>query len=183
MKNRATHLYVKLSDDTKTDYVIDQILSIDKGINIKKWNELAGIMQSMTDSFRIINQILNLINILIAGITIFIVTYVDLVNRKRQIGIQRAIGIKTHVIILSYVFRALLYAILGIIMGYLVYNYIIIPLELRRPFIFSFGPAYLSGNNFILFRTIILVLTVSVVASCIPVLRVMRKSIIESIWG
>lgn len=183
MKNKATSIRVKLENEASADIVANQIINLSNDLKVKKWSELAGIIQSMTDSFRVINQILNLINILIAGITIFIVTYVDLINRRRQIGIQRAIGIKTHVIVLSYVLRALFYAIGGVILGYLVYNYVIMPIELKKPFIFPFGPAYLSTSTTIVVRTILLVVIVAIVASVIPVLRLLRKSIIESIWG
>lgn len=183
MKNKATSIRVKLETGASGDIIANQIINLNDDLKVKRWSELAGIIQSMTDSFRVINQILNLINILIAGITIFIVTYVDLINRRRQIGIQRAIGIKTHVIVLSYLLRALFYAIVGVIVGYLIYSYIIIPLELKKPFIFPFGPAYLSTSTVIVVRTILLVVIVAIIASVIPVFRLMRKSIIESIWG
>jgi putative ABC transport system permease protein len=182
-KNRATSIRVKLQKGVDPDWVIAEIRKLQSGLKFKKWEETAGIIESMTDTFKIINQILNIINILIAGITVFIVTYVDVVNRKRQIGIQRAIGIKPRSIILSYLFRALFYAVMGLLVGMIVYRYIIIPLELRHPFNFPFGPAYLTLSPVTMIRTIIILLVVSLVASFLPVWRVMRKTILDAIWG
>jgi putative ABC transport system permease protein len=182
-RNKASSLRVKLDVGVDTKRVTEQIGALRSDLRVQTWSEMAGIMLSMTDSFRIINQILNVVNILIAGITVFIVTYVDVVNRKRQIGIQRAIGIKPRSIILSYIFRAMFYASLGLILGYCVYRFVIIPLEIRNPFIFPFGPAFLSMSAAQMAKTIIILAVVSLVASFMPVWRVMRKSILDSIWG
>jgi putative ABC transport system permease protein len=182
-KNKATNIRVKVDEGIDAGWVISKIESTHEGLKFQTWEDTAGIVKSMTDTFKMINQILNVVNILIAGITVFIVTYVDVVNRKRQIGIQRAIGIKPRSIILSYLFRALFYAVMGLILGMVVYGYVIIPLEMRRPFTFPFGPAYLTMSPIMMARTIIILIIVSLVASFLPVWRVMRKTILDSIWG
>ncbi len=182
-RNKASSIRIKLDQGADAQLIMAQIKTMRDGLKIQTWNEMAGIMMSMTDSFRIINQILNIVNILIAGITVFIVTYVDVVNRKRQIGIQRAIGIKPRSVILSYIFRAIFYAVLGLLLGYIVYKYVVIPLEIRNPLIFPFGPALLSMSPLQTVRTIIILIVVSLAASFMPVWRVMRKSILDSIWG
>ena len=179
----ATIIHLKLNKNADFPDVKSRILNLNDGLKIKTWTEMAGIIRSMTDSFKIIRQILDVINILIAGITVFIVTYVDVVNRKRQIGIQRAIGIKTRSITMSYIFRALFYAFVGLIVGCLVYTYIIIPIETQHPFTFPIGPAYLNFDPLQLARTVVILLLVSIVASFIPVFRVMRKTILDAIWG
>lgn len=182
-RNKASSIRIKLDKGANAELIIQQVGAMRDGLRIKTWGEMAGIMLSMTDSFRIINQILNVVNILIAGITVFIVTYVDVVNRKRQIGIQRAIGIKPRSIVISYIFRAMFYAVIGLILGYFVYRFVIIPLEVRNPFIFPFGPAFLSMSALQMTKTIIILIAVSLAASFMPVWRVMHKSILDSIWG
>jgi ABC-type antimicrobial peptide transport system permease subunit len=92
----------------------------------------------MTDSFNVINAILNAVNLLIAGIMVFIVTYIDVANRRRQIGIQRAIGITPGSITLSYLFRAIFYSGVGVILADLLFAYLVTPLEARYPFHFPF---------------------------------------------
>jgi len=184
-RNKATSMRIKLDDKADPNAIIAQILAFPEadGLKCKTWVETAGIMQSMTDSFQMINQILNVVNILVAGITVFIVTYVDVVNRRRQIGIQRAIGIKPQSITLSYIMRALFYAAAGLLSGILIYKYVVVPLEAGNPFYFPFGPAFLSINPYLVGRTIVILVTVSVVASFLPVWRVMRTSILNAIWG
>ena len=183
MNNKASSIRVKLEDGTDPDKIIGRIASLRDGLDFQTWDETAGLVESMTESFVLINQILNVVNYLVAGITVFIVTYVDVVNRRRQIGIQRAIGIKSHSITVSYLIRALFYAVAGLIIGILVFKYLVIPVEARHPFEFPFGPAYLITQPSYTVRMAFILLVVSLTAAFIPVWRVMRIKILDAIWG
>lgn len=183
MNNKATSIRVKLEENVAPEMIIERIARLRDGLDFQTWDETAGLLESMTESFVLINQILNVVNYLIAGITVFIVTYVDVVNRRRQIGIQRAIGIKSHSITISYLIRALFYAIVGLIIGILAFKYVIVPMEARHPFEFPFGPAYLTTKPAYTARMAFILLVVSLVAAFIPVWRVMRIKILDAIWG
>jgi len=183
MNNKATSIRVKLEEGVDPELIIERIASMRSGLAFQTWDETAGLVESMTESFILINQILNVVNYLIAGITVFIVTYVDVVNRRRQIGIQRAIGIKSRSITISYLIRALFYAVIGLIIGILAFKYVIIPIEARHPFEFPFGPAYLTTKPAYTARMAFILLIVSLVAAFIPVWRVMRIKILDAIWG
>ncbi len=183
MNNKATSIRVKLEEGVDPELIIERIASMRSGLAFQTWDETAGLVESMTESFILINQILNVVNYLIAGITVFIVTYVDVVNRRRQIGIQRAIGIKSRSITISYLIRALFYAVIGLIIGILAFKYVIIPIEARHPFEFPFGPAYLTTKPAYTARMAFILLSVSLVAAFIPVWRVMRIKILDAIWG
>ncbi|MBN2463677.1 MAG: ABC transporter permease [Dehalococcoidia bacterium] len=183
MNNKATSIRVKLEEGVAPELIIERIASMRSGLAFQTWDETAGLVESMTESFVLINQILNVVNYLIAGITVFIVTYVDVVNRRRQIGIQRAIGIKSRSITISYLIRALFYAVIGLIIGILAFKYVIIPIEARHPFEFPFGPAYLTTKPVYTARMAFVLLIVSIVAAFIPVWRVMRINILDAIWG
>jgi putative ABC transport system permease protein len=183
MYDKASGIRVKLEEGADPNMVIQRITSLRDGLDLQTWQETAGLVKSMTESFTLINQILNVVNYLVAGITVFIVTYVDVVNRRRQIGIQRAIGIKSRSITISYLIRALFYAIIGLIIGIMLFKYVIIPVEARHPFEFPFGPAYLTTQPFYTARMAFILLVVSLAAAFIPVWRVMRIKILDAIWG
>jgi putative ABC transport system permease protein len=127
--------------------------------------------------------ILNVVNLLIAGITVFIVTYIDVANRRRQIGVQRAIGITPWSIILSYLIRAMFYAVTAIVLAIVLFIFVVSPLEVMYPFYFPFGAVYLVIGLSNIIRMIAIVLSVSLAASFLPVRGVMRMKIMEAIWG
>ncbi|MCJ7516232.1 MAG: FtsX-like permease family protein [Dehalococcoidia bacterium] len=183
MNDKAASIRVKLEDGADPSMIIERIAGLRNDLDFQTWQQTAGLVQSMTESFTLINQILNVVNYLVAGITVFIVTYVDVINRRRQIGIQRAIGIKSQSITISYLIRALFYAIVGLIIGILVFKYVVIPVEARHPFQFPFGPAYLLTRPSYTARMAFILLVVSLAAAFIPVWRVMRIKILDAIWG
>jgi putative ABC transport system permease protein len=183
MYDRASTVRVRLEDGVNPYSIIDRIAGLRNDLEFQTWQQTAGLVQSFTESFALIDKILNIVNYLVAGITVFIVTYVDVMNRRRQIGIQRAIGIKSQSITISYLIRALFYAIVGLIIGLLVFKYVIIPVETRHPFEFPFGPAYLLTQPSYTARMAFVLLVVSLAAAFIPVWRVMRIKILDAIWG
>ena len=66
--------------------------------NIRTWHEFAGILRLIENTLGLIRNIMNAIGLLIAFVIIFVVIYVNIVNKKRQIGVQKAIGIEQNVI-------------------------------------------------------------------------------------
>ena len=105
-KNRAVYIHVKTADDNNMQPIVEQIGNLGSDLKILTWSDYAGIMRSMTDSFNAIKTILSIVNILVAGFTVFILTYIDVTSRRKQIGIQRAIGITSSAITLAYLMRA-----------------------------------------------------------------------------
>ncbi|MFC1592864.1 ABC transporter permease [Candidatus Omnitrophota bacterium] len=181
--NRATIIHVKISNDREAAHIIEEIASLRDNLNFQTWEDTAGIIQSMTDSFAIINGILTIVNLLVAGITVFIVTYIDLVNKRRQVGIGRAIGITPGTITMSYIFRAMFYAILAVIASWCLYIYVVVPLEARYPFHFPFGDVTLFMDQALLIRSALIILSVAIVAAFIPVRRTIRIKLLDAIWG
>lgn len=182
-KNRAAYIHVKTADNTNMQPIISQIGNIRSDLKILSWTDYAGIMRSMTDSFNAIKTILNMVNILVAGFTVFILTYIDVNSRRRQIGIQRAIGITPSSITLAYLMRATFLAVLGIALAGLLFLKVVTPLEAQYPFHFPFGAVYLQVGLPDLTRMSITLLGVSLVAAFLPVRGVTRMRIMDAIWG
>lgn len=181
--SKTEQISVKTKPGVSEQGVIDQINELRSGLKFRTWHERAGFLLSFTDSLEIVNRILRIVALFVAGITIFIVTYVDLVNKRRQIGIERAIGINSQAIILAYVFRAIVYTTIGAILGAVVFTTAIVPIEARYPFNFPFGDVLLSVNPRFMLSNAIILVVVGIVSALLPAWRSMRLSIIEAIWG
>jgi putative ABC transport system permease protein len=179
----ATSIHVRTTPDAGVKSIDAQIGSLRDDIKVFTWEDYAGIVRSMTDSFRVINTILDAVNLLIAATTIFIVTYIDVVNRKRQIGIQRAIGITPAAITLAYLIRALFYAIIAATLAILIFIYGAVPLEAQHPFHFPLGDVYLTASTAGMTRTALILLITAFIAALIPVRAVVKTRILDAIWG
>jgi putative ABC transport system permease protein len=182
-KGSASAIYVKTKDNVKLEPVIEEIKGVRPGLKFQTWEDVEGFLRSMTDSFKQIIVILRVIAFIVAAITIFIVTYVDLVNKRRQIGIERAIGITGASIILSYIFRAIIYAIVGILAAALIFVYIVVPVEARTPFHFPFGDVLLPISITYLITSGLILCAVATVSAFIPAWQTIRIKIIDAIWS
>ncbi len=183
VKGMAASVRVRAADEARIDALGQSIRGIRPGLRVSPWQDYSGIMRSMTDSFNAIDAILNVVNVLVAGITVFIVTYIEVTNRRRQIGIQRAIGITQTSIVIAYLFRATFYAVLGIAVSALVFLYVIVPIEARYPFHFPFGSVYLVASVSDVTRAAIILVTSALVAAFVPVWMSLRIPILDAIWG
>jgi len=181
--NRATRIHVRIRDHREAPRVIREIQTLRGELKYQTWEDTAGLVSSMTDSFNIIDSILTVVNLLVAGITVFIVTYIDLVNKRRQIGIERAIGITPLAITLSYVMRAVFYALIGVLLSAVLFLYVVVPLEARYPFHFPFGDVALFVDWALLIKAGLIIFGVAVAGAVLPVLRTLRIRLLDAIWG
>jgi len=182
--NRATELLVKTDGSVPESVYVDRLRMMGvENEQINVWLDFIGYISGLTQTFSIINGIVTFIGLLVAGITIFIVIFIATINRRRQIGILKAIGMKERIIILSYIFQAVFYAVLGVIVGMVVIEYLIMPYFIRHPFPMPIGLVSLALVQRDLAISILSMVTVSIVAGFIPSWMVTRQNIIKAIWG
>ncbi len=174
---------VSLARGVSESYAIDQIKKLRGDLQFRTWEERAGFVRGFTDTLKVVNRILIFLAVLVAAITIFIITYVDLINKRRQIGIERAIGITSPTIILSYQIRALFYTLIGSGLGAGVFILIIVPIERAYPFKIPYGSVFLQVNYRFMGLVALLLVAVALVAALVPAWRTIKISIIDAIWG
>ena len=180
----ATAVYVRLDKGANRSQVVEKVMSVALGrLKYQTWEDALGALRSMTRSFNQILTILRTTALIVAGITIFIVTYVDLVNKRRQIGIERAIGITSASIVLSYVIRAVIYAAFGILAAALIFRYMVVPIEGQHPFHFPFGNVMLAVDVPELASSAGILCAVAIVSAFIPAYQTVRTKIIDAIWS
>ena len=174
---------VSLAKGVSESYAIDQIKKLRGDLQFRTWEERAGFVRGFTDTLKVVNRILIFLAVLVAAITIFIITYVDLINKRRQIGIERAIGITSPTIILSYQIRALFYTLIGSGLGASVFILVIVPIERAYPFKIPYGSVFLQVNYRFMGLVALLLVAVALVAALVPAWRTIKISIIDAIWG
>lgn len=179
---QASEFAVRIREDADLDATAERIAQV-SDVSVRTWEETAGIVESFTSSFDIVNFIVSIVAVIVAGVTIFIVMYVDVVNRRRQIGILRAIGISEMSIAISYLLRAMLYAALGVLIGMALFQFVVIPLFVRNPVQLPVGFVSLVIQQDIMYVRAAALLLVSFLGAFVPIRRALRMHIIDAIWG
>ncbi len=182
--NKASEVIVKISETGRELEYIEEFRRI--GLlkeDIKTWEELMGFTTSVSKSFSMISIILGVIGTIVAGVTIFIVIFVSVVNKRRQIGILKAIGMKEWIIVFSFVIQALFYAIVGISLGFLIMVYVITPFFITHPLDFPVGWVSLKITTTNLIISVVSLVIASLIGGFIPAWRGAKESILDAIWG
>jgi len=182
--NLASEIIVKIDEKGQEEKYIEQIRQT--GLHdedIKTWEQLTGFTSSASKSFAMISIILGVIGTVVAGITIFIIIFVSIVNKRRQIGILKAIGMKENTIILSFVMQAIFYAIIGIILGVSIILFLVRPFFIDNPLDFPVGWVSLKITFDIIRISNISLIVAALIGGFIPAFRGTKESILDSIWG
>ena len=180
---RAPAIYVRTRSGTDVDQVASRLTSLRGGVKSLTSADLGSTVQDQVATFRLISNILKIISLLMAAITIFTITYIDLVHKRRQIGVERAIGIKSSPIVLSYVIKAWAYALAGIGAGFVLFRYAVTPIVESHPFHFPNGPVALATTSGEMSRDLVILVIVASLAALAPALRSVRIRILDAIWG
>jgi putative ABC transport system permease protein len=181
-RDLAQEIAVRTVPGTDEASTREKLLSLGIGENVRTWREFAGILSLIENTLGMVRNIMNLIGLLIAFVIIFVVIYVNIVNKKRQIGVQKAIGIEQNVIIVSFVLQAMLYAGAGVIFGYILMNYGIVPYTVSHPLEVPAGAISLELDSFEALSRAVLLFMASVIASVIPAYKLANKNLLELIW-
>ncbi len=168
---------------SKRNLVLEAVKSVDSSLNVHLWTEAAGITKSASKSFVSINIILTIVGTVVAAATIFIVIYVDIINRRRQIGILRAIGIRPAIITASYVILAIFYVVLGIMLGSLLYYFALAPFYQLHPIELPLVDVVLNLSQADYISRIEIVSIAAAVSGLIPAIVVTRTKMIDAIIG
>lgn len=182
--NWASEILVKIEDSGNEDKYINEIrhLGLEEE-DIKKWSDLMGFTSSASDSFAMISLILGAIGTVVAGITIFIIIFVSVVNKRKQIGILKAIGMKENTIILYFLMQALFYGVIGVILGATIILFVIRPYFITNPLDFPVGWVSLKVTFNIIRISNISLIAAAFIGGFFPAYRGAKENILKSILG
>ncbi len=134
-------------------------------------------------AFALLGNVIGLIGIVVASITIFIVIFINAVTRRKYIGIMKGIGISEKAIEVSYIIQSIFYALIGGLIGLLITFVLLVPFFDAYPLNFPFSDGILVapiGETMFKFG---LLLLVTLLAGYIPARNIVKKNTLDSILG
>ena len=182
----ASHILVKANINRVpiTTYE-SKIVELAPNLYIQNYNDLLGSFASFLKALNFIQLIVGAISVIVAAITIFVLIYVNAINKRRQIGILKAIGIKKSIIVNAYIIQSIFYTVCGVSAGLFLVFGILQPLLIAYPV-----PVVVGLMNLTLVYTtlpvalgIISFFIAGFFAGRIPSNLVARQDILKAIWG
>ncbi|RZN15489.1 MAG: FtsX-like permease family protein [Methanosarcinales archaeon] len=183
MENKASEILVKLNQRGTEEVFKKKFMELGISEDIKTWEDKAGgITGDIISSFSLITVISTVISLIMAVIVIFIIIYINTVNKRKQIGILKAVGIEKSIIIRSYVIQSLFYCFSGITIGSLLL-YFLISYMIANPIDFPMGNVKPLVEQQLIIQSITGLIAVSLIAGFVPSWKTANENILKSIWG
>ena len=182
--NQASEILIKtdLTRHSLAEYVA-KVRTIAPELRIEPYTKRLAAVGVLITSFNLISFIIGIISIIVAAATIFIMIYINALSKKKQIGIIKAIGIKTLSIEISYILQALFFSSLAVVVGILFFYFVVKPYLIANPIHMPYGDALLV----ITFKQVIIngiyMIIAAVIAGFASSRIISKKQIVETIWG
>jgi putative ABC transport system permease protein len=182
--NQASTILVKTDlKKNSLDYYAQKIQQMFPYNKVRKYTDILAVVGPLVGAFNLITLIMSIVSVMVAAVTIFVLIYINAVNRRKQIGILRAIGIRTNIIVKSYALVALFYTFSGILLGSLFVFVLLSPFLYAHPIILPFGPVSLIFSAVTLTLSIASLLIAGILAGIIPSRIVAKHDLLDTIWG
>jgi putative ABC transport system permease protein len=179
----ATSVIVKTDDYTKADSYYFKLKALNLGGEVRTWIDGAGMIKSLQDTFIIFNIMLSSVAFMVAVITLFIVIYINTLSKKRQIGVLKAIGVTDLVIVRTFLFQALFYALVGIGMGVIIFYQFLVPYFVQNPLFLPVGHVHLVPDTPAIQRGVVGLLAAAIISGFFPAAKAVKEPMLDSIWG
>lgn len=182
--NMASEILVKTNDLTKAPDLVSEFHTLGiKDVQIRSWKDFLGKVETITASFSIIDNLFGGIGLAVSAVTIFIIIFIRVVDKRKEIGILKAIGMQKNTIVLSYIFQVIFYALLGIGGGLLLLYFFLAKYFERNPIPMPVGDVtlFIVADD-IIFKGVALIIA-AILSGFLPAWQTSKKSILDLIWG
>jgi putative ABC transport system permease protein len=177
---------IKVQPGTSAVHVRDSLIAseLNHYAKVQTFEDaMPKFLEQMILTFALLGNIISLIGLVVASITVFIVIFINAITRKKFIGILKAIGIRGRAIEWSYIFQSFFYAVAGSIIGWAVLYGMAQPLVAAHPINFPFSDGIIVaplGES--LFKVLLLIVA-TILAGYIPARMIVRKNTLDSVLG
>jgi len=151
---------------------------------VQTWEDAQPkFLEQIKLTFALLGNVIGLISLVVASITIFIVVFVNAITRRRFIGILKGIGIDSRAILISYILQALFYACCGIGIGLVIVFGFLQPYITAHPINFPFSDGILVATASGTATRVIILVVATIIAGLIPARIVVRQNTLDAILG
>jgi putative ABC transport system permease protein len=183
LNNKASVIFVKLSDEALSGQYKNKISEKLEMQKVKEWKQEVESVVSSTETFKEIFAIINAVGLFTGAMSVGVILYINILHKRRQIGILKAIGMKDLQVLSVYILEAVFLGVIGILigdaLGYAGTKY----LEAHPfpdPMLGSMAPRFYM---YLLYDASLVTMLTVLFAAVYPAFIAGRMNIIKAIWG
>lgn len=182
--SKATSVVVRVDKQGTEEQVQDKIREAGVNEQVFTWSDKSEtLIKQAMQSMGAINAMSKFVSLIVGAALILIIIYINVLHRKKEIGILKAVGITPRSIVLSYAFLSLFYVSLGILAGLILYFSLMLYFQANPVVFYETMEIRPVIDPMLLIQSIFTMLTLSVIAGTLPAWSVSKESILKAIWG
>ncbi|KCZ73044.1 ABC-type transport system, involved in lipoprotein release, permease component [Candidatus Methanoperedens nitroreducens] len=182
--DKASIILVKLTDKDiageKKQVMMDEL-----GVfKVKTWWEEVEHIVKSAGAWSEFSNIVSAVGLVASAISVGVVIHINVVHKRRQIGIMKAIGASNSFIFTVFIFEAGLFGIIGVVGGDLLGYYGTRYFE-THPFWEPITRTWFRARfyPYLLYNASIVSFGITILAGIYPAIKARRINIIKAIWG
>ncbi|MBN2110433.1 MAG: FtsX-like permease family protein [Methanosarcinaceae archaeon] len=180
----ATSVVVRIDEAGTEEQMKVKIREAGVNEQVFTWADKSeALIRQAMQSLGAIDVMSKFVGLIVGAALILIIIYINILNRKKEIGILKAIGITPGSIVLSYAFLSMFYVSLGIFAGMVLYLSLMIYFQANPVIFYETMKIRPQIDPMLLIQSIVTMLTLSVIAGTLPAWSVSKESILKAIWG
>lgn len=178
----ATSIVIRTSKEGMEEEVINKLWELGIPYKISIWEDKAGFSKDIVDSLRFVEILTKFVGFITAIASIFIVIYISTINKRKQIGILKALGTNKTIIINTFLIQTFLYSVTGLFIGYFIMKGIILYLTIN-PLQLPMGDVSPLLTLKTQLGAIFMLITACLLGGLIPAYRISKENIVKSLLG
>lgn len=183
-ESKATRVVVRIDKQGTEDRVKEKIINAGVKEPAFTWADKSDkILRQAMQSIGAINVMSKFVSLVVGAALILIIIYINVLNRKKEIGILKAVGITPGSIVLSYAFLSMFYVLMGIFAGLILYFTLMLYFQANPFRMYETIKIRPEIDYLFLIQNILTMLVLSVIAGILPAWMVSKESILKAIWG
>jgi putative ABC transport system permease protein len=182
--SKATSVVVRVDKQGTEAQVQDKIREAGVNEQIFTWADKSEtLIKQAMQSMGAIDTMSKFVSLLVGAALVLIIIYINVLNRKKEIGILKAVGITPRSIVLSYAFLSTFYVSLGILAGLILYFSLMFYFQVNPVVFYETMEISPQIDPVLLIESVVTMLTLSVIAGILPAWSVSKESILKAIWS
>ena len=182
--NKASVILIKLQDKEAADAYKPLLMLNLEVSNVKTWKEEIEFLLRFSEAWRSFGKVISAVGLIAAAISVGIIIYINVIHKKRQIGIMKALGAKDSFVFKIFIMEAAIFGVIGVSIGD-VLGYLAIKYTEAYPFYDAVMQAWISArfDYYLLYNATLVSFAVTILSGVYPAIKASQVDIIKAIWG
>ncbi|WP_440956167.1 ABC transporter permease [Methanosarcina sp. Mfa9] len=183
-ESKATSVVVRVDRQGTEEQIQDKIREAGVNEQVFTWADKSeSLIRQALQSLGALDVMSKFVSLIVGAALVLIIIYINVLNRKKEIGILKAVGITPRSIVLSYAFLSMFYVSLGIFAGLVLYFSLMFYFQANPVIFYETMEIRPQIDPVLLIESIVTMLTLSVIAGILPAWSVSKESILKAIWS